>query len=470
MTAQPDRAHLQAVEGNPNLNAYTAAPDVREAEKSVIGSVIGNAEAARLAATVVQPEDFYLPQHEQAFTAALALLTEGQPVDVVTVTRRLTLDGLNPNGRAGERLVDAFAHAVPLASVTWHARIVHEDAQRRRLHELGLRTVQATGDPSCDVAEVAAKIAEQAHTVMESTGAAELAPLGHDFADLIDAIEAGITDAVPTGIVDLDRYLYVRPGSLVTVGARSGVGKSMFGVTMLRHVAVQLGRPVFYASIEMSRGELLSRVTAAETSVSLHRVVPNPDGVRPDEREWERIRDAQQRIADAPMFVDPTKRGVTVSHLRSRLMREQAKGRPPAVVIVDHMHIMASVQYNADQRRHQLDEIARGLKVLAEEMHIPVVALAQLNRKSDDRQDHKPAVGDLFEASVIEHHSDSIILLHRPEKHDPESPRSGEIDLIVAKNRSGPEFTVTCAYQGQYGRIVDMAREWSPSQALDRRS
>lgn len=460
MNPQPaDRPDLRPVEGNPHLDTYRPAENVHQAERHVIGTVIGSAEAARTAATVLTPRDFYWPQHEYAYTAAMALLADGNPIDVISVTRRLTRDGHNPAGGADIALADMFGEALPLASLTWHARTVREDAQRRRLHETCIRGVQATADPACDVAEAAARVAGDAHAVMEAAGAAtELEHLGVDLSQLIDDIEAGIADAVPTGLLDLDRGLRIRPGNLVTVAARSGVGKSMFGVTVLRKIAINLGRPVLYASIEMTRAEVLARVLAAEATVDISRLTPNADGIRPSDQEWERISRVQPRIAAAPMVVDATKKGVTVSHLRSRLLREQAKGTPAALLIVDHIHIMTSVLYSADQRRHQLDEIARGLKVLAEEFGIPVVALAQLNRKSDDRPDRRPAVGDLFEASTIEHHSDSIILLHRPEKHEPEASRSGEIDLIVTKNRNGPEYVTTCGYQGHFGRIVDLTK------------
>jgi replicative DNA helicase len=458
MSVQAETPHLQAVEGNPNLDVYSPAEHVRRAERAVIGSIVGSVEAARIVGGILKPQDFYWPQHEYAFTAVQALIEDGQPVDVITVARQLARDGYNPNGRADIALTEMFGEVVVAAAVATDARIVREDAQRRRLHDACMRGIQGTSAAGCDVAEIAAKVAEQAHSVMEAADTKdELAPLGDDLAALVDAIETGIINVIPTGLSDLDHGMPILPGQLITVGARSGVGKSMFGVTMLRKVALGLGRPVLYSSIEMSRHDLLSRVIAAESKVVMNRLTPNAYGIRPDEQEWQRISDASARIADAPMIVDATKKGVTVSHLRSRLLRAQATGRPAALLIVDHIHIMTSVLYNADQRRHQLDEIGRGLKVLAEEFGIPVVALAQLNRKSDDRVDHKPAVGDLFEASAIEHHSDGIILLHRPDKHASESPRAGEIDLIIAKNRNGPEYTVTCAYQGHYGRIADMA-------------
>ena len=274
--------------------------------------------------------------------------------------------------------------------------------------------------------------------------------LADRMADYIDRLAAGRnTDAlVPPPYNTLKRLIPgFAPGQLVSVGARPGMGKSVFAVDMLRKACIDQGLPGILFSLEMTADEVMDRVMAAESGTNLGKFSKGTL----NEYDWQRISGVQARVSEAPMLIDDSA-AVSLGHIRSRL-RHMARTAPARIAIIDYLQLMQMP--GADTREQSIAATTRDLKLLAREFSIPIVVLAQLNRGVEGRNDKLPTPADFRESGAVEQDSNICIMLHRPEVNDPETSRAGELDLNVAKNRSGPVGVETVQAQMHYARCVD---------------
>ena len=271
--------------------------------------------------------------------------------------------------------------------------------------------------------------------------------------DEIEAIGAhgGVMTGVPTGFADLDALLNgLHAGQLIVVAGRPGLGKSTAAMDFVRHAAVRHGLASAIFSLEMSKVEIVMRILAAEARVPLHVL---RSGQLSDD-DWTKLARRMGEISEAPLFVDDTP-NMNLMEIRAKARRLQAAARP-APVVVDYLQLMTSPK-RVESRQQEVADLSRGLKLLAKEIDCPVVAVSQLNRGPEQRTDKRPQLSDLRESGSIEQDADVVILLHRDDYYDKESPRAGEADFIVAKHRNGPTDTVTVAAQLHLSRFVDMA-------------
>lgn len=261
--------------------------------------------------------------------------------------------------------------------------------------------------------------------------------------------------SVPVKCVEVDApdHLYLASRSMIPTH------NSMLGQDLARHVAMRQQIPVILFTMEQDRDEVMDRLLAAESSVLLHQITNS----RLDDAEWDRVAAASPRFADSKLVIDDTPQ-ITLAHIRARL-RGMARRDPAQVAIIDYLQLMDSA--GGENRQQEVSRLVSGLKAIAREFRIPVVMLCQLNRGPESRHDKRPFLSDARESGAVENDSDVAILIHRPDYYEQESPRAGEADLIVDKNRNGPRATVTVGFQGHYGRFVDLAPvAWTPSAAI----
>lgn len=443
------------------MTGWDPAPAVVEAEKAVIGAAMLSRDMAEQTAEIVSPGSFHRPAHQTIFAAVMDLAGAGRPTDPVAVATELTRAG--ELGRVGGTpYLHTLVAAVPtVASAGYYAELVAADAIRRATHAAGVRVQQIAEAPDFDPAEHV----EAAYQAIEAvTLPGEPGPLWEtdDLAEVVADLENPDIDApavVPTGYVDLDQFCAIRPGQLVVIGARPGQGKSVFGVSFARHVAHVCGDPVLLVSLEMPRIEVQHRIIAAEARILLDHLERRD--LTADERG--RLDQLQPRLDGSRLLIDDTP-AAGLAHLRARLrwMTRQRAGDghtlAPRLVVVDYLQLLAAPP--ADNRVLAIGELTRGLKLLAREFDVPIVVLAQLNRGLEQRVDKRPQLADLRESGSVEQDADIVLFLYRPEVYEgPESGRSGEIDVIVAKQRQGPTGTVTLAWQGHYGKLANFATE-----------
>lgn len=425
------------------------------AEKSVIGGMLLSARAIdEVLDTGLQGRDFYRYSNELIFRAISHLATKGQPADQLTVAEELQRVGaLGKVG--GLSYIGQCAHDVPTAAnAAYYAGIVADRAEKRRLIQAGTRIASLgyAGDEAED-------LLAQAEAEMAGVGRHRQSADAVNFADRIDALIDELDSEEPKagppsvlyGFTDLDRLTRgARPGQMIVVAGRPGMGKSTFARDVCRHVAFHQGKRALLHTLEMSREEVEVANLAAEATV-LHKQLQEKN-LRP--QDWDRIARARERIDGSTFIIDgsPT---LTLNSLRASIRRNR-----PDIVVVDQLQLMTPTstrKRGAESRQEEVGALSRGLKLLAKSQGVPIIAVSKLNRGPEQRTDKKPTMSDLRDSGEIESDADIVILLHREDAYERESPRSGEMDLIVAKHRSGPQDTITVAFQGHYARAVDMA-------------
>jgi replicative DNA helicase len=426
------------------------------AEQCVLGGMMLSKDAISDVLDVIKAHDYYRPAHQIVHDVILDLYGRGEPADAVTVAAELTRNGEIARVGGAPYLHTLIASVPTAANAGYYARIVRERAILRRLVEVGTRIVQLGYAGDGDADELVDRAEAEIYGVTDRRVSEDYLPLSEIMPGALDEIEAigsrgGSLSGVPTGFGDLDALLNgLHAGQMVVIAARPAMGKSALALDIARAASVRSGLTSVLFSLEMSRNEITMRLLSAEARVPLQAMRTGQLG----EDDWTRLARRMSEVVDAPLFIDDSP-NMSMVEIRSKCRRLKQR-HDLKLVIVDYLQLMSSPK-RVENRQQEVSELSRSLKLLAKELQVPVVALAQLNRGPELRSDKRPLLADLRESGSIEQDSDVVILLHREDVYEPESPRAGEADLIVAKHRNGPTATVTVAFQGHYSRFVDMA-------------
>ncbi|MGQ3551743.1 replicative DNA helicase [Streptomyces rochei] len=349
--------------------------------------------------------------------------------------------------------LDLYQQAHPGAAA-WYAKRIEKKAIAARLVALGYDAMLKGASPAFDEDADVAAVQADLDGVVRTADDADMAPIG-DL--LLDSLERATTpptneQRIPTGFMDLDALLSGgwAPGQLVVVGARPAMGKSTVAADFARGAAIKNKIPTLFESLEMGKDELSDRILCAEARIPLHHL---KQGIVSDVDMARAARHAPE-IAAAPLWINDAAT-LSLPMLRGRI-RNLVRTQGLRMVIVDYLQLMQAPR--AESRQQAVAEISRNLKLIAKDFGITVIVLCQLNRGPEQRQEKKPLVSDLRESGAIEQDADIVILLHREDAYDKESPRAGEADLIVGKHRNGPTATMTVAAQLHFARMVDMAQ------------
>lgn len=434
-----------------------SAPHDLQAEQAILGCCLYFQAAIPDILTALTAADFYRPAHQVIVETIRDMFSHGDPVDGITVNDRLTATGHSTKTGGADYLHTLIAARVPAQQALYYAGIVAEHALRRRITEAGLR-IAGYGTlldvPAQDLAtRTLATAMELAGGDRDGGGARPIAELLPEALDEIDAASSRRPGEgrVLTGFGDLDELLHgLHDGQLIVIAARPGIGKSVLATDFARSCAITQGKPCLFFSLEMGRLEVVTRVIAATCRVNVHAM----RGGQLAHEDWERIALHHGDITAAPLWIDDTPL-LTVADIRARAYRMKA-AHGLDLLIVDYLQLMSSLK-RTENRQQEISEMSRSLKLLAKELSVPVVALSQLNRGPEQRHDKKPLLSDLRDSGAIEQDSDVVILLHREDAYERESPRAGEADFIIAKHRGGPIATITTAGQMHYARFASMA-------------
>jgi replicative DNA helicase len=429
------------------------------AEQAILGGMMFDRDKVGDVCTALHTRDYYRPAHETIHLAIIRLFTRGEPTDPIAVVAELTRTG--DLARAGgtsyvHACVDVARHH---GDPEYYAEHVHEQAVLRRLIGAGERIADMGRKGEGNVAELVDAAQSELFTVAEERADEEMLRVGDITEQHLDEMEQrkdnqGKLVGVPTGFADLDALTGgLRPGQMIVIAGRPGHGKSTLSLDIARSAAIHHNVPTVIFSLEMGRSEILDRMFSAEARVALHHI---RSGNMTDD-DWDRVARRTADVNEAPLFID-TSHNLTGMDVRTKA-RRLAQKHQLGLVIVDYLQLMSSGGGKAENRQLEVSDISRGLKTLGKELNVPVIAVAQLNRGPEQRQDKKPAVSDLRESGSIENDADMVILIHREDAYDKDSPRSGEADLIVGKHRNGPTATITVASQLHYSRFVDMTRD-----------
>lgn len=437
-------------------------PQDLPAEQSVLGGMLLSKDAIADVVESLRVTDFYKPAHSLIFDAVLDLYAKGEPADPITVSAELDRNGQLARAGGAAYLHHLTSTVPTAANAGYYAQIVAEKAILRRLVSAGTTIVQlgyggAAGElGGGEVDEIVDRAQAEIYEVTERRTAEDyvlLETLLQPTLDEIDAIAAngGTASGIPTGYTDLDALTNgLHPGQMVIVAGRPGMGKSTVGMDMARTAAIKHQLTTVFFSLEMSRNDLTMRLLSAEAEVKFSSM----RGGSMTDRDWQRIMKRMGDISEAPLFIDDSP-NMTIMEIRAKARRLKQR-HDLKLIVVDYLQLMTSGK-KVESRQQEVSEFSRQMKLLAKELEVPVVALSQLNRGPEQRNDKRPMISDLRESGSLEQDADVVILVHRPDAYDSEDPRAGEADLIVAKHRNGETRTIPVASKLHLMHFADLA-------------
>lgn len=443
-----------------SIDELKIPPHSIEAEQSVLGGLMLDSGAWDKVADRINEADFYRYDHRLIFQVMHDLSRRNSPFDVVTIMEALKqINELEAAG--GEVYLFELAKNTPsVANIAAYADIVRERSVLRNLIAVATDIADSAFNPEgrtsvelLDMAESAVfKIAES-HT--RGSGPVNIKSLLAKAVERIDTLyhsDNAIT-GVPTGFKDFDEMTSgLQASDLVIVAGRPSMGKTVFGVNVAENVALTTKLPVLIFSMEMPGESIAMRCISSLGRVEQHKI---RTGQLVDE-DWPRITSAVTMMSEAPMYVDDTP-SITPTELRSRARRIQKEHGQLGLIVVDYLQLMRCGGYGTDNRVAEISEISRSLKALAKELEVPVLALSQLNRSLEQRQDKRPIMSDLRESGAIEQDADLIVFIYRDEVYNEDTPDKGTAEIIIAKQRNGPIGKIRLTFLGQYTRFENFS-------------
>jgi replicative DNA helicase len=425
------------------------------AEQSVLGGMLLSKDAVADVTGLLRAADFYVPKHEIVYEAILALYAQGEPTDAITVTEQLRKTGDLQRGGGAEYLHTLTSIVPTAANAAFYADIVASKALLRRLVEAGTRITQMGYAGEGEAIDLVNSAQAEIYSVTGADQAEDYVPLSLAVEAAVHEIEkAQMQDGgmlgVPTGFDELDEKTNgFAAGQMIIIAARPAMGKSTLALDVARAASIGAGATTVFFSLEMGRAEIAMRLLSAEATIPLQSLRKGAL----DQRDFQKLAVTQARINEAPLFIDDSP-NLTLVEIRAKCRRLKQRHNLKMVVI-DYLQLLSSGK-KSESRQQEVSEFSRALKLLSKELEVPVVALSQLNRASEQRADKMPAISDLRESGSLEQDADMVILLHRESSYEKDNPRAGEADLILAKQRNGPTGTVTVAFQGHYSRFQNM--------------
>ncbi|MDG5473892.1 replicative DNA helicase [Jeotgalibacillus sp. ET6] len=438
-------------------------PQNIEAEQAVIGAIFLEPQVLISAAEILMPEDFYRSSHQKIFEVMMSLSDKGKAIDLITVTEELSAAKELEDVGGVSYLSDVAASVPTAANLEYYARIVEEKSLLRRLIRTATTIAQ---DGYAREDEVENLLGEAERSIMEVANRKNTSAF-HSMKDVLvrtyDNIEIlnsqkGDVTGIATGFNELDRMTAgFQRNDLIIVAARPSVGKTAFALNIAQNVATKTGENVAIFSLEMGAEQLVMRMLCAEGNINAQNL---RTGALTDE-DWRKLTMAMGSLSNAGIYIDDTP-GVRVQDIRAkcrRLKQEHGLG----MILIDYMQLIHGNGKPGENRQQEVSEISRSLKGLARELEVPVIALSQLSRGVETRQDKRPMMSDLRESGSIEQDADIVAFLYRDDYYDKESENQNTIEIIIAKQRNGPVGTVSLAFIKEYNKFVNLERRLDDS-------
>ena len=433
------------------------------AEQSVLGGMLLSKDAIADVVESLRASDFYKPAHETIYEAILSLYGHGSPADAITVADELKKRGELTRVGGASYLHTLIASVPTAANAQYYAEIVKEHAIMRRLIEAGTKIAQLGYANETEVDTLVDQAQAEIYAVTDGNAKEDYVSFSEALEETINEIDANSNRpdgvyGVPTDFIEFDELTGgLHGGQMIVIAARPGVGKSTLALDIARSAAIHHQMTTVFFSLEMSRTELAMRILSAEGKISMGRLKKGDL----DTEGWTNLATLQGRIDSAPLFIDDSP-NMTLMEIRAKCRRLKQRN-DLKLVVLDYLQLMSSGK-KVESRQQEVSEFSRSLKLLAKELDVPVIALSQLNRGSEQRTDKRPMVSDLRESGSIEQDADMVILLHREDMYNPDTDRVGEADMMIAKHRGGPTRTIPLAFSGKYSRFANMAFSDAPPQ------
>lgn len=429
-----------------------------EAEQAVIGSMLTDKDAVISAVEKLKPEDFYREDNKAIYEAILSLYSKAEPIDIITVK-----DELIGNGKfetvGGLEYLAMLPDKVPLTTnIDQYIKIVEEKSILRNLIKastdiinLGYGQTEET-DAIIDIAE------KKIFDIMQRKNQKGYSQIKDILIETFAEIEKlynqkGYVTGVPTGFVDLDQITAgLHKSDLVLVAARPAMGKSAFALNIATYAAIKANTPTVIFNLEMSKEQLVNRILCCEAMVDSNKVRTG----KIEEADWVKLATALGPLSEAPIYIDDTP-GISIMEIRAKCRKLKLE-KNIGLIVIDYLQLIQGTGKKGASREQEISEISRSLKILAKELDVPVIALSQLSRAAEQRQDHRPMLSDLRESGAIEQDADIVMFLYRDDYYNQDTEKKNIAEVILAKHRAGSTGTVELLWLGNYTKFVNIEK------------
>jgi replicative DNA helicase len=449
-------------QSDPQVAALKLPPHSIEAEQSLIGGLLLDNTAWDRIGDVVSDADFYRDDHRRIFIHIRKLVEAGRPADVVTVFE--SIDKSNEVDQTGGlAYLGEIANNTPsAANIRRYGEIVRERAVLRKLVTVGDDIAASALNPAGRDAKQLLDIAEQKVFEIAEAGSrntqgfVSIRPLLGEVVEkvqqLYDRDDPSDITGTPTGFTDLDKMTSgLQPGDMIVIAGRPSMGKTAFALNIAEHIGVDIGLPVAIFSLEMSGPQLATRFLSSVARIDQTKM----RSAKLSDEDWDKMTVALGKLHDAPIHIDESG-AINSTDLRARARRLHRQCGKLGLIVIDYLQLMSSTR-EGENRATEISEVSRSIKALAKELQVPILALSQLSRKVEERNDKRPLMSDLRESGAIEQDADIILMMYRDEYYKPDTQEKGVAEVIIGKHRNGPTGTVKLTFLGEYTKFVNSA-------------
>ena len=433
-------------------------PHDTEAEQAVLGSMLTDQDAVIDAVEVLKPEDFYREDNKYIYEAILNLYNKAEPIDIITVKSELISMG-KFEVVGGFEYLGVLPDKVPLSSnAVRYIKIVEEKSILRKLIKASNEIVDLGYAQTEDVDNIMDEAEKKIFDIMQGKNQKGFSLLKDVLVESFAQIEKLYNQkqpitGVPTGFSDLDyKTAGLHNSDLILIAARPAMGKSAFALNIAANAAINAKVPVAMFNLEMSKSQLVNRMLCSEAMVDSNKIRTG----KIEEDDWGKLATALGPLSEAPIYIDDTA-GITVAEIRAKCRKLKLE-KNIGLVVIDYLQLIQGSGKRNSSREQEISEISRSLKILAKELDIPVIALSQLSRAAEARQDHRPMLSDLRESGAIEQDADIVMFLYRDDYYNPDSEKKNIAEVILAKHRSGSTGTVELLWMGNYTKFANIER------------
>ena len=433
-------------------------PHSIEAEQSVIGAMLMDAEAIEAASEILTEEDFYARQYGVLFTAIVEMHRKGMAVDPVTLQTRLREKNLPPEVYSSGLIMDLIAQVPTSANIKSYAELVSEKSLLRKMIRANEEIAGSCYTQKEDIEEIMNRAEKKIFEISQKRQSNSFVPIRQIVLNAMDRIEyasniKGNVTGISTGFTDLDsRTAGFQPSDFILIAARPSMGKTALALNIAQHAVLKENRCVAIFSLEMSKEQLTNRLFSMESHVDAQKIRTGDL----TEQEWADLIESAGIIGESRLIIDDTP-AISVQEMRSKC-RKYKMEFGLEMIIIDYLQLMSGIGRSSDSRQQEISDISRSLKALARELNVPVVSLSQLSRAVESRSDHRPMLSDLRESGAIEQDADVVMFIYRDDYYNQDSDKKGIAEVIIAKQRNGPIGTVELSWQPSLTKFANLAR------------
>lgn len=429
-----------------------------EAEQAVLGSMLTDKEAVVSAIEVLKPEDFYREDNRAIYSSILSLYAKPEPIDIITVKAELVENGKFESVGGLEYLASLPDKVPTTANVDRYIKIVEEKSILRNLIRVSNEIITLGYGETEEVDAIMDQAEKKIFELMQKKNQKGYTPIKDILIETFAEIERlynqkGHITGVPTGFADLDQITSgLHNSDLILIAARPAMGKSAFALNIAANAAVRNGTAVAVFGLEMSKEQMVNRILCSEAMVDSQKVRTG----KMEEADWVKLASALGPLSEAPIYIDDTP-GISIMEIRAKCRKLKLE-KDIGLVVIDYLQLIQGTGKRGASREQEISEISRSLKILAKELNVPVVALSQLSRAAEQRQDHRPMLSDLRESGAIEQDADIVMFLYRDDYYNPDSEKKNVAEVIISKHRNGSTGTVELLWLNNYTKFANIEK------------